>query len=169
MKIIALFAFSILFFACKKSSNTSSSYYFKGNFDGTSKTFNTSVVASKSNLAAGIYSLTIVGLSDKEESALQLWSDQDNFTAGTTYAISALDGSSENSLSFVAPLGSAAPSSLWNTTYDYGTVTQSFSCTITEATSTYIKGTFSGTLYMETDSAVVAKPVTGGEFYAKFF
>ncbi len=48
-------------------------------------------------------------------------------------------------------------------------LSESFSCTITEATSTYVKGTFSGVLYMATDSAVVSKTVDGGEFYAKFY
>jgi hypothetical protein len=57
---------------------------------------------------------------------------------------------------------------MWSTSYDYGVVTESFSCTITEATSAYVKGTFSGVLYMTTDSAVVTKNVDSGEFYAKF-
>jgi hypothetical protein len=169
LKIIALFALTIFIFSCKKSSSNSSSYYFKGNYNGSAKTFNTSVLASKSNLGNGTYSLTIVGATSSEESGLVLWSDQDNFTAGTTYPISALDGQTNNSLSYVSPLGSSAASSLWNTTYDYGNVSESFSCTITEATSTYVKGTFSGVLYMATDSAVVSKTVDGGEFYAKFY
>jgi hypothetical protein len=169
LKLIILFTFSAMIFSCKKSSNSNSSYYFRGTYSGTAKTFNTSVLASKSNLGSGTYSLTIVGATKTDESALVLWSDQDNFTAGSTYPISALGGTTNNSLSYVSPLGSSAPSSLWNTTYDYGTVTQSFTCTITEATSTYVKGTFSGVLYMNTDSAVVTKAVEGGEFYAKFY
>ena len=89
------------------------------------KLSNTTVIASKSNLGSGIYSLTIVGTSKTEESALELWSDQDNFVAGTTYPISALNGTTYNSLSYVSPLGSSAPSSIWNTTYDFGNVNQS--------------------------------------------
>jgi len=169
VKIIALFALTALIFSCKKSSSSTSGYYFKGNFNGSPKTFNTTVLATKSNMGNGTYSLTIVGATTMEESGLVLWSDHDNFTAGTTYPLSALDGQTYNSLSYVSPLGSSAPSSLWNTTYDYGNAPESFSCTITEATSTYVKGTFSGVLYMATDSAVVSKTVDGGEFYAKFY
>lgn len=169
LKTITLFALFIFVFSCKKSSNSSSVYYFKGNFNGSAKTFNTSVLATKANMGNGTYSLTIVGASNSEESGLVLWSDQDNFTAGTTYPISALGGQTSNSLSYVSPLGSSAPSSIWNTTYDYGNAPETFSCTITEATSTYIKGSFSGVLYMATDSAVVSKTVDGGEFYAKFY
>jgi hypothetical protein len=168
LKLIVLFSLSVLIFSCKKSNNSSSNYSFSGTYNGTSKSFNTTVVAAKSNLGAGIYNLTIVGTNQKEESAITLWSDQDNFTAGTTYNISALNGTTENSLSFVSPIGSAAPSSIWNTTYDWGVVNESFTCTITEATSTYVKGTFSGVIFMDSDSAVVSQTVTTGQFYAKF-
>lgn len=169
LKLTVLFVLSAMIFSCKKSSSSSSSYFLSGNFNGTAKTFNTTVTASKTNLGSGIYSLTIVGLSKTEESGLELWSDQDNFVAGTTYPVSALNGTTNNSLSYVSPLGSSAPSSIWNTTYDFGNVNQSFTCTITEATSTYVKGTFSGVIYMATDSAVVSQSVTNGQFYAKFF
>ena len=168
LKLIVLFIFSAFIFSCKKSSSTTSGYYFNGSYNGSSKTFNTTVIAAKSNLGSGVYNLTIVGTNKNEESAITLWSNQDNFTAGTTYNISALNGTTNNSLSYVSPIGSAAPSSTWNTTYDLGSVDQSFTCTITEATSTYIKGTFSGVLYMNTDSAVVSQTVTTGQFYAKY-
>ena len=169
LKIITFFALTVIIFSCKKSSISTSGYYFKGNFNGSPKTFNTTVLASKSNMGNGTYSLSIVGATTSEEAGPVLWSDQDNFTAGNTYPISALDGQTFNSLSYLSPLGSSAPSSLWNTTYDFGNVSESFSCTITEATSTYVKGTFSGVLYMATDSAIVSKTVDGGEFYAKFY
>jgi hypothetical protein len=168
LKLIILFSFSTLIISCKKDSNSTSTYYFGGTYNGSSKTFNTTVIATKSNLGQGIYNLTIVGTNKTEESAITLWSDQDNFTAGTTYNISALNGTTNNSLSYVSPIGSATPTSIWNTTYDLGSVDQSFTCTITEATSTYVKGTFSGVLYMNTDSAVVSQTVTTGGFYAKF-
>ena len=167
-KIVALFTITLLVFSCKKSSSSSSGYYFKGSYDGSEKSFNTTVLASKNNLGNGTYSLTIVGATTAEESGLVLWSDQDNFTAGTTYNIPALNNTTDNSLSYVNPIGSSAPSSIWSSTYSYGAAPESFTCTITEATSAYIKGTFSGTIYMNTDSAVVSQTVTAGEFYAKF-
>jgi hypothetical protein len=167
-KAIVVFLFAAVIFSCKKSSNSSSSYYFKGNFNGTAKNLNTTVIAAKSNLGSGVYNLTIVGTTLHEEAGVTLWSDQDNFTAGTTYNIDALNGTTFNSLSYVSPLGSSSPSSMWNSTYSFGNAPQSFTCTITEATSAYIKGTFSGTIYMNTDSAIVSQSVTVGEFYAKF-
>jgi hypothetical protein len=167
-KVLFLFLFSVLIFSCKKSSSSTSSYYVKGTLDGTAKNLTTTALAAKSNLGSGIYNLTIVGTSTTEELAISLWSDQDNFTAGSTYSIDALGGTTKNTLSYVSPIGSSAPSSLWNSTYDFGTVQESFTCTITDATSAYVKGTYSGTIYMATDSAVVSKTVTLGEFYAKF-
>lgn len=61
VRLIAIVAVIALAVSCKKSSDSSSSgYYFKGNFDGKAKSFNTTVIASKSNLGVGIYNLTIV-------------------------------------------------------------------------------------------------------------
>jgi hypothetical protein len=167
-RTLVFFLLTVFIVSCKKSSNNSSGYYFKASFDGTTKNLNTSVVAAKSNLGSGIYNLTIVGTTSSEEAGVTLWSDQDNFTAGTTYNIDALNGTTNNSLSYTSPLGSSNASSIWNSTYSYGTVNQSFTCTITEATSSYVKGTFSGVIYMNTDSTVVSKSVTLGEFNAKF-
>jgi hypothetical protein len=168
-KIIVLFAFTTFIFSCKKSTSSTSGYYFKANFNGSPKAFNTTVLATKSDMGNGTFSLSIAAATTSEEAGLVLWSDQDNFTAGTTYPLLALNGQTYNSLSYISPLGSSSPSSFWNSTYDYGSVTESFTCTITEATSTYIKGTFSGILYLNTDSALVSKTVDAGEFYAKFY
>jgi hypothetical protein len=169
LRLIALLSISVFVLSCKKSSDSSSSgYYFKGDFNGKSKSFNTSVLATKSNLGGGYYSIIIGGATTAESSAITLWSNQDDFVAGKTYGIESVDNTTFNSLSYISPLGSAAPSSIWNTSYD-GNVTQSFTCTITEATSTNIKGTFSGLIYMQTDSAVVMQNVTNGEFNAKFY
>jgi hypothetical protein len=168
--ILFLFAaVAIAFTSCKKSStsNNSGAYYFKAKFDGTSKSFNTTVIASKSNLGNGTYNLTIVGVTTTEESALTLWSDKDDFTAGKTFTIDALGGTTYNELAFAAPIGSSDPTSQWTSTYDYGTVPEGLQCTITEATSTYIKGTFSSVIY-QNNTTVASKTVTEGQFYAKF-
>jgi hypothetical protein len=168
LKATVLFALAVTFFSCRKSSESNTTFYFQGNFDGSEKSFNTSVIASKSSLDSAIYYLSVAGASDTEASAIVLWSDQDNFTAGSTYTVTALNGSKNNELSYYSLLGSSAPSTIWNTTYNYGHINQQFTCTITEITSAYIKGTFSGVLYMNTDSAVVSKTVDSGRFYAKF-
>lgn len=171
LKAFVFFTFGIVFFSCQKSSNSDSGsgYVFKGNYEGVEKSFNISLLASKSSLDSATYYLTIVGASDSEASAIVLWSDQDNFTAGSTYSMSALNGRENNYLSYCSQQGSSAPDSNWNTTYNFSHVSQSFNCTITEITSAYVKGTFSGVLYMSTDSAIVTKTIEGGQFYAKFF
>lgn len=156
--------------SCKKSNDgdSSGSYYMKAKFDGSSKEFNSTVVATKSNLGVGIYSLVITGLSGTEQSALSLWSDKDDFIAGKTFTINALNGTTYNLLAFLAPVGSSTPTSQWTSTYSYGVVPQSLQCTITEATTTYIKGTFSSVIYQNNDVQVAKKTVTEGQFYAKF-
>jgi hypothetical protein len=170
--LLFLFAslIALTFTSCKKSStsNNSGSYYFNVKFDGTSKSFNTTVAAFKSNLGNGTYSLVITGVTPTEELGLSLWSDKDDFTAGKTFALDALGGTTYNEMAYVAPLGSSDPSSQWVSTYDYGTVPESFQCTITEATSTYIKGTVSGVIYQNNNATVASKTVTEGQFYAKF-
>jgi hypothetical protein len=166
-KFLLLMTFTGFIFSCKKSSESSSGYYVKANFDGTEKNFNTSATAVKSKLGDATYNLTITGLTNTEEGAITLWSDKDDFVAGKAYAIQATNGST-NILSYISPLGSSDAASIWTTTYSYGTVDLSFSCTITEATSTYIKGTFSGVIYQNIESSVVSKTVTSGSFYAKY-
>ncbi|HSN09226.1 MAG TPA: hypothetical protein VLS85_09310 [Hanamia sp.] len=173
-KNFPLFIFAIVIAftitSCKKSSTsgTSGGYYLNAKFDGSSKSFNTTVTAIKSNLGNGTFSLIIVGVTPAEELGLTLWSDKDDFTAGKTFTLDALGGTTYNMIAYAAPLGSSDPMSQWVSTYDYGTVPESFQCTITEATSAYIKGTFSGVIYQNNNSTVASKTVTGGQFYAKF-
>ena len=136
--------------------------------DGSAKTFNKTVAALKGNLGNGTYSLIITGLGSSEQLSLSLWSDKDDFTAGKTFTLDALGGTTYNILAYAAPLGSSDPMSQWASVYDYGSVSESFQCTITEATSDYIKGTFSSVIYQNNSSAVASKTVTEGGFYAKY-
>lgn len=153
--------------SCSKSGGSSTSYTYTADFDGQQKTFNKQVIASKSKLADQMYSLTITGIANSEESALALWSDKDDFTAGKTFSASALDGTTYNSLNFMSPMGSSDPSNLWSSADKEDAGSQSFQCTITEATSSYVKGTFSGTIYNSSDG-VTNKVITNGQFYAKY-
>ena len=138
------------------------------NIDGKAKSFNTTVMALKSDLGSGMYNLTISGMGSADQLVVTLWSDKDDFTAGKTFTIDASEVSSYNILAYAAPLGTSEPMNQWVSTYDYGTVPESFQCTITEATSAYIKGTFSGVIYQNNEANVASKTVTGGQFYAKF-
>jgi hypothetical protein len=164
--VLITFVFAMAIVSCKKSSN-STGYSFSADFDGKPKSFNTSVIAIKSKLADSIYSLNIAGITSAEQSGLLLWSNQDDFVAGKTFAVSALNGTTENELTYVSPMGSSDPTSQWTTTYDLGVQPEDLHCTITEITSTYVKGTFSGTIY-ENSNTVTSKVVTNGQFYAKF-
>jgi len=162
---------ALTFTSCKKSSSDPDNpggYSMSAKFDGQSKSFNTTVAAIKGDLGNGMYSLIITGLTPTEQLALMLWSDKDDFTAGKTFALDALGGTTYNMITYAAPLGSSDPMSQWTSVYDYGTVPESFQCTITEATSVYIKGTFSGVIYQNNNSTVASKTVTEGKFYAKF-
>jgi hypothetical protein len=169
-KCIYLIALCAIF-SCSKSNSSSSGsnsgYNYSANFDGQQKTFNTQVSAVKSKITDDMYALVITGIANSEQSAISLWSDKDDFTAGNTYSTSALNGTAENLLAYVSPLGSSDPANQW-TTSNSGAGTEQFSCTITEATSTYIKGTFSGTLYNSSTPGSATKSVTNGQFYAKF-
>ena len=118
-------------------------------------------------MADSIYSLVITGLTTKEQCAITLWSDKDDFTPGKSYTIDALNGTTNNILVYASPFGSSDPASDWTSTYDFGVQPQQFQCTITEVTSAYIKGTFSGTIY-QNSSTVTTKVVASGQFYAKF-
>ena len=166
---LLVFFAAVSFTSCKKSSaSVSGSVYLNAKFDGSAKSFNSTVKAFKSNLGNGTYSLLITGVTATDQLALSLWSDKDDFTAGKTFSLDALGGTTYNTLAYVAPLGSSDPTSQWVSIYDYATVQESFQCTITEATSAYIKGTFSGVIYKNDNSSVSAKTVTEGQFYATY-
>ena len=167
MKKYLIIASLFVIVSCSKSSNSSSSYSFSANFDGQSKSFNTQVSAIKAQLADTMYNLTIMGIGASEQSGLTLWSDKDDFIAGKTFDLDALGGSTFNEMVYVAPIGSSDPTSQWTSTYELGVEPEEFHCTITEATSAYIKGTFSGTIYKNSDT-LSKKIITNGQFFAKF-
>jgi hypothetical protein len=168
--LFIILSIAMCFVSCKKDSDSSNpgNYYFKAKLDGSSTDFSTNVSAIKAKLAQEIYSLTIIGITSTEECGITLWSDKDDFTAGKTFTIDALNGTTVNSILYASPIGSSAPNSQWTSTYLYSTVPEGLTCTITEATATYIKGTFSGVIYQNNEVAVIKKSITEGQFYAKF-
>lgn len=165
-RLLIILTASVTLFSCSKSSTTpdNSSPGITATFDGSEKTFTTSSIASKSNLSPGIWSLTIIATSSSETLSISLWSEKDDFTAGKTYGISALGGTTYNTLTF----GPTSGSEEWFSIYPYATVTESFTCTITEVASDHIKGTFSGSVYKNAGPPALKKEVTKGTFYAKF-
>jgi hypothetical protein len=168
---VILLAVSTLFFAsCKKdsSNNNGSDYYIRAKLNGEQKEFKVNVAAVKGALASNVYTLVINGNSSNEQFNIALWSDKDDFQAGKTFSIDAPAVGSYNTLAYVTPIGSADPSYMWVTTYAWDVVPETMTVTITEATSTYIKGTFSGTIYQDIETSVNSKAITEGSFSAKF-
>lgn len=173
LHFICILSISIITLSCSKDSSSApvDSYYLTAKFDGTTKQFNTTVGAFKTNIAEGMYNLTITGISGlgvgAEQGTIILWSEKDDFTAGKVFTIEALGGTTYNVLTYNTTLGISDLTKLWTSTYIFGGVPETFTCTITESTSTYIKGTFSGVIY-QNDIPVNKKTVTEGQFFAKF-
>jgi len=169
--IFVLALISTILFSCAKDSTSkpTGSYYLEAKIDGNSKQFNSTLFAMKMNFGVGYYALNINGMSStgSEQLSLNLFSDKDDFTAGKVYTKDALGGTTYNSLAYLSPTGIPDPSASWESVYIFGNEPESFTCTITEATSTYIKGTFSAVLYQNV-ATVAKKTVTEGKFYAKF-
>ena len=173
-----IISFASFLSSCSKSSGSDSGYYLKASFDGTAKSFNSvPVIAVKSWDGTGNYNLYITGFSNlptsgiptsnTEEASLTLWSDKDDFIAGKTFTSVEVNGVPVNNFVYVSVGTNPIPGNSWTSTYDFSSVKESFSCTITEVTSTYIKGSFSTTIYQGVESPIVSKNVTNGEFYAK--
>ena len=168
---VILFAcFALFLSSCKKdsSNNNGSDYFIRTKFNGEQKEFKVNVVAVKGALASNVFSLVINGNNSNEQFNISLWSDKDDFQAGKTFSFEAPEVSSYNALAYTAPIGSADPQNMWVTSYMWGVVPETMTVTITEATSTYIKGTFSGTIYQDIETSVNSKAITEGSFSAKF-
>jgi hypothetical protein len=169
-RLLVLTLVSTILFSCSKdsASEPTGSYYFESKIDGNAKQFNSSLYALKMNTGMGSYSLSINGSTGtgSEQLSLALSSDKDDFTAGKVFTFDGPVG--YNTLAYISSTGSADPAFMWVSMYLYDNVPESFTCTITEATSTYIKGTFSAVVYQNVMTAVAKKTVTEGKFYAKF-
>ena len=172
---------SILFFmgllsSCSRSS-AGSGYYMRASFDGTERTFNSTVIAQQSQDFTGHYSLLISGMTNtsasgtptakSEEAKLWLWSDKQDFAAGKTFTTVEQLPVPANIFEWDSALNGNA-GDIWSSAYSFSPVTETFHCTITELTSIYVKGNFSSVIYQGVDSPIVSKMITSGEFYAKF-
>ena len=138
----------------------------KVKLDGQQKEFTTGVSAIRSNLGLGLWSMIVSGASTNESFVINLWSDGDNFGTGQNFELAALGGTTENSLNFMSPLGSADATSIWTSVSVGADATPELHCTITDANDKFMKGTFSGKLYRESDGALMQ--ATEGEFYIKY-
>jgi hypothetical protein len=148
------------------SPSNNGTYYFKAKFDGNPVDFSKAVIAAKTDFHTNTVSLTITGVSATESASISLWSEKDDFAKGKTYGEDALNGTTFNSFGY-GSLTNTDPSMVWASVYILGVQPESFHCTITDITSSYIKGTFDAFIYQNTP-AVSKKVVTEGSFYAKF-
>jgi hypothetical protein len=143
------------FTSCKKDSNNPSAS-FKASFDGSEKVFSKASNAQRNVL--GNYSLVITGITSNNETiSLMLVSDQD-FTVGASYSVAT---SPSNDLVYVG-----TDTNGWSASFAPTQDATKFDCTITEISSTEVKGTFSGDLYSSIDGSKMT--VSNGAFSAKF-
>ena len=161
---MSIFAFAII--ACNKNNDTSNpGYQFQADLDGTTQTF--SVLSSAAETTpAGLFSLTLIGVGATESISLQLWSDKDDFVAGKTFTIQGPNGTT-NVMAY-GPNGSTDSTQSYFSYFKYGFVPQELDCKITERTTAYIKGTFSGKLYKNQTGVPQKIEVTNGSFFARF-
>jgi len=163
LAVFLLFAVTII--SCSKNSSTPDVYEFKADFNGTEQVF-TVLASAAETTPAGLFSMTLIGVGATESISLNLWSDKDDFVTGKTFTIQGPSGK-ENIMAY-GPNGSTDSTQSYFSYFNYGTVGKQLDCTITERTSTYIKGTFSGYLYKNQQGVPQKIEVTNGTFYARF-
>ncbi|MBW7892196.1 MAG: hypothetical protein H3C48_14480 [Chitinophagaceae bacterium] len=154
--------------SCKKEKQTqNNTAEISVDFDGTTKKFQT-VFASKNDLSI-FYSLSISGVTGSESLSILLYSSDGNWASGQTYEIVAENGSmsTANAVTYAANVTSMDPQFLWSSSA-VTNVEEHFTCTLTEVTSEYVKGTFSADIYQNVTSAPPKKHLTNGKFYARF-
>lgn len=136
-------------------------------FDGSNKTFNT-VVVSKNDLSI-FYSLVISGVSGSESLSILLYSADGKWVSGQTYEIISENGSisTENAIGYSPNVTNTDPESIWSSS-PQTPAEQHFTCTLTEVTAEYVKGTFSADIYQNVTDAPPIKHLTNGKFYARF-
>ena len=114
-----------------------------------------------------IWAMIVGGASSTESLTINLWSNGDNFGAGQSFELEAPAASTYNAISFASPYASPDPTNLWTTAAGGLGSSPTLHCTITEANDKYIKGTFSGKMYLEADGTT-SMDVTEGEFFVKY-
>lgn len=143
------------FTSCKKDSNNPSSS-FQASFDGSTKVFSKAATAQRNVL--GNYSLVVTGITNNNETVSLVLVSARDFTAGSSYSVST---SANNDLVYVG-----TDTHGWSASMAPTQAAMKFDCTITEISSTEVKGTFSGDLYSSVDGSKMT--VSGGVFTAKF-
>lgn len=138
--LLTFLSVGILFSACKKSSTTSSSgYYVQANANGTMVKY-TGYTAAISTSLSGNYVLDIQGqasLTSQLDILSAVIMDASPITT-KTYTDAVINGSPQGVVSYYDHTGNQYSSSL--------AIVPAVSITITEITSTYVAGTFSGTV-----------------------
>jgi len=175
MKKITLFSMVLIgaFMSCKKSNSGSTGYHMTASVDGASKNFNvTPPIAAESKSGTTVNALIITGVlntSTGESMILMINSnDGSNIVPGTyadtsshfntqaTYTVNLATQYLAGSLIAEEASGAGAP------------VKNHLKIVIASMDATSVKGTFSGDLYANGDVSTIPKPMTNGDFYAKF-
>ena len=161
--------FIITVSSCKKDTGSSpTNFSVSAKIDGKKKSFNQNIHAIKSSVSENLYSLMISASSGSEGLNINLWSDKDDFVAGKTFVIASPSATNFNTLTFSSPNNTSDPYALWNSIYQFRIVDQVFECTITEAGDQFVRGTFSGKIYQNSNLEVHSMAVTDGSFLVSY-
>jgi len=165
--------FAVLSLSCNKSHNTGSTYYINATIDGVGKSFSGDVFATRASDNKG-NTININGLfSSSSGEGLDVLVSSNN----PSQTVDA--GTYNDSSSVYTIVLSYAPSAT-GTGYSGGTATSDSAKThgitianplqvvITSLSSTEVKGSFSGDIFLSGDASADKKTVMNGSFYAKF-
>ncbi|MDP4150378.1 MAG: hypothetical protein Q8927_01300 [Bacteroidota bacterium] len=170
---VALFSLLTLSLSCKKSNNAGSSYFITATINGTAKSFATMPFA---HVATNL-GITLVGISGGVSNTEPIDISVANIPSGQPIVAGTY---SDTSTSFVVE-ALYSPKSTSGVSYNGGSNEDGsnsglgnsapgnhFKVVITSITSTEIKGTFGGNVYLNGDPASTVLAITNGSFYVKF-
>ena len=167
-KIVLFMALTGALVSCKKS-NSSSGYHVTGSVDGPGKAFNTAPVATKAT-NTGATQITVDGFATGAGETISLIID--NFPSGKpilpgTYTDTSSDF--DVALFYTQNLSAGYAGGTSVTAGSNVTIQNHVKIVITaiDTTST-IKGTFSGDVFLNGDVTAAKKTFTSGDFYVKF-
>jgi hypothetical protein len=153
-----------LLFSCNKTSSDPSSYHLTASVDGSSKSFNTAVVAIRDS-TAGSSIVQVTGILSPitgEAMNISITSGAKKVIVGT---YSDNDPDFDVEVEYVANAGAIY---FAGSTLSGSAVTNHLKLVITSMDATSIKGTFTGDFYLASIVPGSKKTITSGDFYAKF-
>ena len=168
-KIILSMALISVFLSCKKSNSSYSGYHITASVDGSGKTFNTAPVATKlTNM--GVTQITLDGFTTAGGESVSMIID--NAPSGKPIAPGTYidtTGDFDVALFYTQNITTAYAAGSSITAGATAAIQNHMKIVITSIdTTTSIKGSFSGDVYLNGDPTAAKKTFTNGDFYLKF-